>query len=155
MDISSSAMDISCSGSHSFDNNIDYSLGFKVRDVLCKNDHTEFGRVEDDGLSNRFFLSMEGTSDDPVFGYDRLAHKAQRKADRQAETQSLKDVLRGSPKSTGPDADKGPEVAVKVEWPDADKPKDEAKPSWRDKLKGKGRTEDEVPPPADDDDDDY
>lgn len=157
MDISSSAMDISCSGSHSFDNKIDYSLGFKVRDVLCKADQTEFGRVADDGLSNRFFLSMEGTSDDPVFGYDRLAHKTQRKADRQAETQSLKDVLRGGARNTGSDTNTegtGSGVTVKVEWPEDEKPADKPKPSWRDRLKGKGTGEGEAPPADDEDEDD-
>jgi hypothetical protein len=94
MTISSSAMDISAQGTHSFDNNIDYTIGFKVRDILCKGNESEFGTVEDDGLGNSFFLSMQGSSESPEFGYDRLAHKEKRITDRQKEKEVFKDLLK-------------------------------------------------------------
>lgn len=161
MDIQSSAMDITVAGSHAFDNRIDYSLGFQVRDVLCKNNNSEFGSVEDDGLSHRFYLSMQGTSDDPAFAYDRLAHKAQRKENRQAEKEVFRDVLRsgltGEPVTAVPD-EPSPQVAVSVEWgedqetqPDPDKPL-----SWKERLKKKKQEGSKVPlPPDDDDDEDF
>ncbi len=95
MAISSSAMDISVSGKHSFDNEIDYSLGFKIRDVLSKSNDSEFGTVEDDGLGNSLFLSMEGNTSDPDFSYDRLAHKQLRKENRQKEKEEFKGLFKG------------------------------------------------------------
>ncbi|MCH2197355.1 MAG: hypothetical protein MK081_01120 [Flavobacteriales bacterium] len=94
MDIKSSAMDITISGTHWFDQKIDYSLSLYLRDILIQKNQTEFGVVEDDGLGNRFFLSMTGTTDDPSFGYDRLARKEQRKEERRQEREDFKDVLR-------------------------------------------------------------
>ncbi|NNE55137.1 MAG: hypothetical protein HKN32_03885 [Flavobacteriales bacterium] len=94
MEINSSAMDISAKGTHTFTNHIDYSIGFKIRDILSKSGESEFGVIEDDGLSNSFFLSMEGHVDDPVFGYDRIAHKEKRKEDRQKEKDNVKSILK-------------------------------------------------------------
>lgn len=94
MTISSTAMDITAEGTHKFSNDIDYTVGFKLRDVLSKSNVTEYGIVEDDGLSNSFFLSMRGPAEDPTFGYDRLAHKEKRKEDRQKEAQNVKGILK-------------------------------------------------------------
>ena len=94
MTIRSSAMDITAQGQHSFSNAIDYTIGFKIRDVMSKGNNTEFGEVADDGLSNSFFLSMTGTSDNPEFGYDRIAHKEKRQEDRQNELKNAKQILK-------------------------------------------------------------
>ncbi|MGB1032356.1 MAG: AsmA-like C-terminal region-containing protein, partial [Flavobacteriales bacterium] len=94
MDVYSSALDINIKGSHSFDNEIDYSLGFYLRDLLYDKSKSEFGEVEDDGLGNHFFLSMKGTTDNPEFGYDRLAHREQRKEDFQKEKNTLKSIIK-------------------------------------------------------------
>lgn len=166
MEIHSSAMDITTSGTHFFDNQIDYSLGFYMRDLLVQKNETAFGEVEDDGLGNHFFLSMTGTVDNPEFGYDHLAHKAQRKLDREEEKQEFKTLLKeefglfkrrdakkdtekkvSSPNGT-------PETTIQVTLPhEADKEKEE-KPGLK-KLFGKKKGEKEeehVPPLADDDD---
>ena len=94
MNISSSVMDLSIEGTHSFEQAINYSLGFYLRDLLIDKSSTDYGKVEDDGLGNWFFLSMSGTTDDPSFGYDRLAHKKQRKEDFQEEKQTLKEIIK-------------------------------------------------------------
>jgi uncharacterized protein involved in outer membrane biogenesis len=142
MSIASSAMDISAQGSHAFTNAIDYTIGFKVRDVLCRNNETEFGTVEDDGLSNSFFLSMQGTAENPEFGYDRLAHKEKRIADRQAEKQVFKDLIREEifkKKGDGSAADKsGNEVTIEI-----DDGEEEEKPKKRRKLKDLLKDDDE------------
>lgn len=94
MEIVSSAMDISATGTHSFENFIDYTIGFKIRDILSRQQESEFGSIEDDGLSNSFFLSMDGHVDNPQFGYDRMAHKEKRKEDREKEKQNVKALLK-------------------------------------------------------------
>lgn len=166
MEIHSSAMDITTSGTHFFDNQIDYSLGFYMRDLLVQKNETAFGEVEDDGLGNRFFLSMTGTVDNPEFGYDRLAHKAQRKQDREEEKQEFRTLLKeefglfkkrdakkdAENKVSSPNGT--PETTIQVTLPDAEDKEKEEKTGLK-KLFGKkkGEKEDEVvPPPADDDD---
>ncbi|MFM2201547.1 MAG: hypothetical protein RL040_747, partial [Bacteroidota bacterium] len=64
MDIKSSAMDISAKGSHTFDNQIDYAIGFNLRDLLVRKekDWTE----KDDGLGKSMYVSVKGTVDQPV-----------------------------------------------------------------------------------------
>ena len=94
MDVLSSALDINIKGSHSFDNDINYSLGFYLRDLLYDKSQSDFGEVEDDGLGNHFYLSMKGTTENPEFGYDRLAHKEQRKEDFQKEKNTLKTIIK-------------------------------------------------------------
>ncbi|MEO0403536.1 MAG: AsmA-like C-terminal region-containing protein, partial [Bacteroidota bacterium] len=91
--IASSAMDITIEGSHSFKQNIDYSVGLYLRD-LYKKKQSEYGIIEDDGAGNRFFLRMSGNLEDPQFGYDRLAHKEHRKEIRQQEKQTLKTIIK-------------------------------------------------------------
>lgn len=94
MDIYSSAMDITVAGTHSFDNKLDYSLGFRIRDILSSNNESEFGDIQDDGLSNSFFLSMKGSSDHLTFGYDNLAHKEKRQADFREEKKNFKELIK-------------------------------------------------------------
>ncbi|NQX92709.1 MAG: hypothetical protein HRT74_11405, partial [Flavobacteriales bacterium] len=93
MVIASSAMDITIEGSHSFKQDIDYSVGLYLRD-LYKKKSSEYGEIEDDGAGNHFFLSMSGNLDDPQFGYDRLAHKEHRREVRQQERQTLKTIIK-------------------------------------------------------------
>lgn len=173
MDIRSSAMDISASGSHSFSNHIDYSITFRIRDLLKKKS-SEFGEEEDDGLGSRFYLSMTGTTANPKFAFDRDAAKAQRKDDMEKEKGQFKAILKeefglfkndDSVPQVEPKQDQ-PKTKVTVDWGD-----DEVKPetgkektpekvqeeekkkkkSWLDKLGG-NEEEETVPIPTDDDD---
>lgn len=94
MDIYSSAMDITVSGTHNFNNNIDYTLGFKIRDVLSADNKTEFGEELDDGEGNYFFLSMAGNTSNPSFSYDNIAHREKRKEDRLKGKENFKDLVK-------------------------------------------------------------
>ena len=132
MDIHSSAMDITVKGSHWFNQSIDYSVGLYLRDFLIQANQTEFGEVEDDGLGNRFFLSMTGTTDNPNFGYDRLARKEVRKQERQEEKESFKQLLReelnlfgGKDSTSTPEETPPKKTGVTVDWGEGgdDKPK--------------------------------
>ncbi len=172
MDIQSSALDIVASGAHWFDQRIDYTITLYLRDLLVQKDQSEFGIMEDDGLGNRFFLSMRGTVDDPEFGYDRLARKEQKKKERQEGKEALKEALKeelGSIFKKKEDneektdaGDKNHEITVQwgdEEAPKKDKPKEEKK-DGDDKKKRRWRIlspddDDEetlASPPIDDDD---
>lgn len=75
MDIKSSALNMSVSGTHSFDNIVDYKIQMKLNQLLGKKVrdlNTEFGTIEDDGRNGMtLFLTMKGPADNPKFAYDR------------------------------------------------------------------------------------
>jgi hypothetical protein len=93
INIHSSAMDVSVEGVHSFSGKIDYTLGFSLRD-LRKSREVEFGNIEDDGLGNMFFLAMDGTLNEPVYSYDRSAHRSHRKKAFRDEAEKIKEAIK-------------------------------------------------------------
>lgn len=173
MDVKSSAIDIKASGSHWFDDRIDYSVGLYLRDILVRKDRTEFGDIEDDGLGSRFFLSMKGTVDNPQFGYDRDAKKEIRKEERRAERETLKQILKEDlnpfkkREASNSDNSKtgGSSSTISIDWGDGSSPAQPTSPSIQNKEKeatdstkrrwrlGSGNDDEKVAPPADDDDD--
>ncbi|HOZ82487.1 MAG: hypothetical protein JNK36_08845 [Bacteroidia bacterium] len=75
MDIRSTAMNMTISGTHGFDNFVDYKIQMKLSQLLGKKvrqQNTEFGTIEDDGSGGlNLFLTMKGPLDNPKFSYDR------------------------------------------------------------------------------------
>ncbi len=96
MEIGSSAMNIHLSGTHGFDDAIDYHLDFKFKDLKAAKDETEFGHVVDDGTGLTIFMRMYGTVDDPHFELDKTSMKAKRKEIIQEEKQQTKAILQES-----------------------------------------------------------
>ena len=127
---------------------------------MSKEGGSDFGTVADDGLGNSFFLSMDGTSANPHFGYDRLAHKAHRKEGRQEEAQNVKALLKEEiglfkgDQTIEQFVDKTPETKTTISIDDSDKPKEEKK-GLKKRLKGFGNKEDKVTISLDDDDEDF
>ena len=91
--IESSAMNVAIEGSYDFNSNIDYTLGFALRDLRAEVSDA-FGEMEDDGLGNQFFLRMFGQVDAPEYKYDRNAAKNHRRAAIQAEKERLMEAIR-------------------------------------------------------------
>jgi hypothetical protein len=127
MDIKSSALDISARGKHSFDNKIDYTIGFNLRDVLLRKEH-EY-EVADDGLGKKLFVYMRGTTDNPTFGIDKDVAKETRQQERQAEKQNVKALLKEElglfkkNKEVGTykeEPEQKPGSKMTIEWEDAD-----------------------------------
>lgn len=99
--IHSSAMDVDIAGGQTWAGALDYTLGFALRDL--KNSREDaFGQIEDDGLGHRFFLTIEGTLDDPEYGWDREAGKEARKARFDEEKQNLRALFRKNRSETKP-----------------------------------------------------
>lgn len=101
MDINSSALDISLSGNHTFNNEIDYHIKVLMSDILfqkakrAKKENTEFGVVEDDKSGRTsLFISMTGTVDEPIIKYDRKGAKQNLKENLADEKHTLKQILR-------------------------------------------------------------
>ena len=97
MEIKSSALNLTGSGIHDFENNVDYHLRLLLSDVLgkkAKSSITEFGEVEDDGLGRtQLFISMKGPVDNPKFAYDRTGAKEKLKTDIAHEKENMKSIL--------------------------------------------------------------
>ena len=97
MEIRSSVMDLTMSGTHSFNNIVDYKLQLYLSQILGKkvrDRNTEFGTIEDDGLGRmKLFLSMKGPMTDPKITYDRKGIEQKIATDIKREKQDLKTIL--------------------------------------------------------------
>jgi len=100
-DIKSNALDITLSGSHSFDNELDYHFKVLMSDILfqkarrAKKENDEFGIVEDDKSGKTsLFISMKGTVDKPIIKYDKLEAKQSLKKNIAEEKQTLKKIFK-------------------------------------------------------------
>lgn len=94
MYIASNAIDINVSGTHDFDNQVDYSFDFNFRDIRRQNMDTEFGEVIDDGTGLRLFVRMFGPIDNPTIKWDQEARKALAKENFQQEKRNTKAMLK-------------------------------------------------------------
>lgn len=123
MEINSSALNITGSGVHDFDNMVDYKLQLLLSDILgkkVKDQNTEFGVVEDDGLGKtKLFLTMKGPVDDPKVGYDRKGVAEKIKTSIKTEKQTLKAMLKeefGSHKNDQTSVQKKKKEEMQVDW---------------------------------------
>ena len=101
MEIKSSAINITTSGTHTFDNKINYKIKLSLNELLAKKakkakkENNEFGEVADDGLGRTdLFLSMTGTVDNPIIKYDSKSAMQKIKQDLKIEKQTLKTILK-------------------------------------------------------------
>ena len=92
--IASSALDLEMSGTHTFENNIDYQFGFNFRDLLNKEKNTEFGEVIDDGTGLKIFMRMYGTFDNPIIEWDQKSRKEASKENREEAKKDAKSILK-------------------------------------------------------------
>lgn len=98
MEINSTALNLTASGVHDFDNIVDYQLKLLLSDVLgkkVKQNTSEFGEIEDDGLGRtQLFLTMKGPIENPRFSYDSKGAGEKLKTDLAKEKQTLKAILK-------------------------------------------------------------
>ncbi|MEF8844874.1 MAG: AsmA-like C-terminal region-containing protein [Bacteroidales bacterium] len=100
MDIQSSAVDITVSGYHDFDNNFSYRMNLLLSQVLSKrarnNDdfQSEFGNIQEDGVGRtKLFLKIHGTPEKYAIQYDKEGVKDKIREDLQREKNELKTIL--------------------------------------------------------------
>jgi hypothetical protein len=94
MNISSSAMDMELSGTHGFDNKIDYRMKFNFRDLLGADRDSEFGTVIDDETGMKIFLRMYGDLDNPTIEWDKSSRKQELKEQLAQEKETVKSILK-------------------------------------------------------------
>jgi len=161
MEIKSSAINITASGTHTFKNAINYRVKLSLNELLAKKarsakkENEDFGEVADDGLGRtNIFLLMTGTVDDPIIKYDSKSAIQNVKQDLKVEKQNLRSILKDefglfkkdstlNKKDAGKKED---ETKFKINWEESDKPAANA---------GKGASKELKPPKKEADDDDF
>jgi uncharacterized protein involved in outer membrane biogenesis len=100
MDIQSTALSLSASGIHSFDNEIEYHIKLLLSDLLARKakrarkEVEEFGEVEDDGSGKTsLFIAMKGNLENPSIVFDGKGAREKIKTDIAREKQSMKQLL--------------------------------------------------------------
>jgi hypothetical protein len=97
--LKSNALDLTFSGTHRFNNEIDYRFKVLMSSVLWgkakkKKENTEFGEIEDDGLGRTsLFIHLTGTLADYRIKYDTKGLKESFKEDFTQEKSTLKNIL--------------------------------------------------------------
>ncbi|HEU4716279.1 MAG TPA: AsmA-like C-terminal region-containing protein [Bacteroidia bacterium] len=100
MEISSSAMNVTMSGTHDFDNNVDYHFIVDLDELRAnkvkksKPQNSDFGQeIDDGGHRYRLFIIMKGPIDDPDVKYDSKGFFQQKKEELKQEKQNLRQLL--------------------------------------------------------------
>jgi hypothetical protein len=100
MDIYSSALNISCSGVHRFDNQFNYKVNVELSDLVLSKSHRiepEFEEhiITEDGLKRtKIYLKIDGTPDDYHINYDRKGAVGALKTRLSDEKIELKTILK-------------------------------------------------------------
>jgi len=94
MTIHSSALDVETSGTHSFENIIDYKFTFRFRDLREKSAVSEFGEEVDDETGMKIYMRMYGNIDDPTIVWDKMSKKEQAKENREIEKQTVRSMMK-------------------------------------------------------------
>lgn len=103
MQIRSNAMDLYMSGTHSFDNVIDYQFRISLADLMVRkflggNKQQDNYETDAEGGVN-VYVSMTGTVDDPVLKYNKREAK-QKLQDSGLEQQKFIDIFKRDPEET-------------------------------------------------------
>lgn len=88
MDIESSAMSITIEGTHSFDNVLDYRIGFDLKEMLLKASSTA-----GDKSGRQIYLYMRGPIDNLEFGLDKDALRSDRVSAKLMEKEKLNRIF--------------------------------------------------------------
>lgn len=96
MHIASSALDLDLLGSHSFEHQIDYAVGLRLRDLFVQETQTEFGEILDDGTGLRLFVRISGSLDDPKVSWDKKGKKEAAQEQFERSQQESKEMLKAT-----------------------------------------------------------
>lgn len=99
MEIKSNALNLRLTGTHSFENKIDYHLQMLLSDFIKKKSKTlgdeRFGEVEQDGSGNtKLLIRMYGDAENPKFSLDKKEIKKKIADDLRREKAEIKNVLK-------------------------------------------------------------
>ena len=128
MEINSSALSVFVSGTHSFENKIDYQVRLLLSELISKkfrkkntNFDNEFGVVDDEMGYTTLYLKMTGDVDNPEIYFDKIKIKEKLNLKVKEEKEEIKkiikeDVLKQKPDSIKSNQKQEPDVIL--EWKD-------------------------------------
>ena len=127
MKIFSSAMDVEGSGTHTFDNEIDYQIEFSLKDVLNKKFRkkrsskiSEFGYIEENEISGAILpLKMNGNAKNPEISFNFNRVKDRIKNSMKKQKNDIKDLF-NKEKNSSKELDKTPDYNNIIEWEEDD-----------------------------------
>ncbi len=95
MEVKNNATTIQLSGTHTFDQQIDYRVIAPLRNKRKIDPDEAFGAIEEDGTGKaKIFLKITGTTDKYEISYDKEAVKKKIASDLKKEVQELKDAFK-------------------------------------------------------------
>lgn len=99
MEVKSNALNLNLSGTHQFNNQIDYHLKMLLSNVIKKKSKKlgdeQFGEIEDDGSGKTtLFIRMYGDAASPKFSLDKQMIKKKIAEDLKQERQEVKQILK-------------------------------------------------------------
>lgn len=112
-DVKNNALNITLSGTHTFDNFIDYRLKIKLNELLKnkrKNKPNEFNEEETSDRGVNLFMSMKGPIDNFKITYDKVGVKQKISQEIKQEQQQIKEILK---KELGLDKKSDPDIKEK------------------------------------------
>ncbi len=127
MKIALNDMNFAVSGTHNFNNDINYHLNIKLSEILSqrrkarhKDKTNEFGIEEEEDGRVTLFILIYGNVDNPKFKYDKRSATKKFNENMQIEKQSIKSALN-----------------KEFEWTKKNEEKVEQERSWKEQEKGK------------------
>lgn len=99
MEVKSNALNLNLSGTHNFNNQIDYHLKMLLSNIIKKKSKKlgdeQFGEIEDDGSGKTtLFIRMYGDAANPKFSLDKQMIKKKIAEDLKQEKQEVKQILK-------------------------------------------------------------
>lgn len=99
MEVKSNALNLNLSGTHNFNNQIDYHLKMLLSNIIKKKSKRlgdeQFGEIEDDGSGKTtLFIRMYGDATNPKFSLDKQMIKKKISEDLRQEKQEVKQILK-------------------------------------------------------------
>lgn len=100
MEIISNVSTITVSGTHTFDQHIDYHFMVPLSQFRKEDPDSRFGDIEESGGGMNVFLKMSGATDDYKVSYDTKAMKNKVVEDIRKEGQELKEIFKKKDRKT-------------------------------------------------------
>lgn len=97
MDIHNNALNLNLTGTHTFENVLDYKIKLSLSELLSKKRKTQSNEFGEEDVKTRginLFLSIKGPLSDLKFQFDRKGAKAQLKEDAKQEKDAIKEILK-------------------------------------------------------------
>jgi hypothetical protein len=120
MEIKSSALSVFLSGSHTFNQDINYDVKLLLSELLStsfRKKNTEFGEEEQDGkIFNTLYLKMIGNTEDPKITLDKIRFMEDVSEGIKLEKKNIRNIIKEDILQT---KDKGVEETgqeVEIEW---------------------------------------